>query len=263
MINFSTPLTNSNAFGQRVRAYLAGFIIVIMLSSCAGTDDQADSLVRDITDAYENAQISMEKGNYRKAIQIYEALQARFPFSDLSKQIQLELMYAYYMNNQREQAIDTSEQFIRENPTHPRVDYALYIQGLAYFESDPGLLEQKFKKSLAGRPPTDADIAFSLFGRLVQRYPASEYAEDAQQRMIYLKNRLAAYENSVARYYIKTDAFVAALNRAKSSLELYNGADSNNESLEIMIQAYEGLGMYDLAADTQRILDMNSRMSAN
>ena len=182
-----------------------------------------DTFVRDITDAYNKAQLSIENGNYRRAIQILEALRARFPFSDLSMQIQLELMYAYYASGQREQAIDLADQFLRENPTHPRADYALYIKALAYFKADHGILERMFRKDTSGRPPRDAELAFSLFSRLVERYPASEYAEDSRQRMIYLKNKLAAYENSVARYYIRRGAYVAALNRAKGAIEQYNG----------------------------------------
>ena len=269
MINFlsfpinSISFVNLSSFGKRARACIAGLVIVALLSACAAKESQTDKLVRDVAQAYEKAQSSMATGNYRNAIQIYEALQARFPFSDISKQIQLELMYAYYMSDQRAQAIDIAEQFLRENPTHPRVDYAIYIQALSYFEDDPGFLEKRFKKNTDGRPPTDADRSFSLFSRLVTRYPASEYAEDAQQRMVYLKNRLGAYENAVARYYMKTEAYVAALNRARTSLEQYNGAASNNESLQIMIEAYEGLGMLELAADTQRILDKNTRVSPN
>jgi len=91
----------------------------------------------------------------------------------------------------------------------------------------------------------------------VERYPASEYAPDAQQRMLFLKNRLAAYENHVADYYLRRGAFVAALNRAKNALEEYNGADGNARSLEIMAEAYDELGMTDLAADTRRVLTMN------
>ena len=48
---------------------------------------------------------------------------------------------------------------------------------------------------------------------------------------------------------------MAALNRAKDALERYNGAPGNEESLEIMIAAYEGLGMTELAADTRRVRD--------
>jgi outer membrane protein assembly factor BamD len=78
------------------------------------------------------------------------------------------------------------------------------------------MLERLFRKDIDKRPPRDGELAFSLFGRLVERYPASPYAGDAQQRMIYLKNRLAAYENVVARFYLERDAYVAALRPMKA-----------------------------------------------
>ncbi|MCB1843483.1 MAG: outer membrane protein assembly factor BamD, partial [Halioglobus sp.] len=236
---------------------IAAVLVCFVLSACAGKDERDETLITNTTRAYETAQKSMANQNYRRAIQIFEALQARFPFSDLSKQIQLELTYAYYKSNQQDQAIDAADQFMRENPTHPRYDYALYIKALAYFERDPGMLERLFKRDVSRRPPRDGALAFSLLKRLVDRYPASPYAPDAEQRMVYLKNRLAAYENGVARFYLSQEAYVAALNRARNALEEYNGADSNRETLDIMIKAYEGLGMSELAADTRRVRDSN------
>lgn len=203
------------------------------------------------------AQRAVRNQNYRRAIGIFEALQARFPFSDLSKQIQLELMYAYYKSNQQDQAIDAADTFMRENPTHPRYDYALYIKALAYFERDPGLLERWFKRDITKRPPRDGALAFSLLQRLVDRYPASPYAPDAEQRMVYLKNRLAAYENNVARFYLRRGAYVAALNRARTALEQFNGAAGNAQSLQIMAAAYDNLGMKELAESTRKVLAAN------
>ena len=166
-------------------------------------------------------------------------------------------MYAYYKSGQKEQAIDAAETFMRENPIHPRVDYALYIQALAYFEDDPGILERLFRKDITNRPPKELERSYSSLRRLVERFPASQYAPDAEQRMLYIKNRLADYENHVADYYLRRGAYVAALNRAKSALEQYNGATANARSLQIMAAAYERLGMKDLATDTQRVLAEN------
>jgi outer membrane protein assembly factor BamD len=239
-----------------LRCIAAVALAAILLSGCAGDEEEFD-LTANIRDAYTDAQDAVNAGNYRKAIAIFEALQARFPFSEFSTQIQLELAYAYYKDGRVEQAIDAADTFLRENPTHPRVDYATYIKGLAYFERDQGWLERVFRKDINKRPPRDGELAFSLFSRLVERYPASPYSEDAQQRMVYLKNRLAAYENLVARFYLEREAYVAALNRARIALETYHGANSGAESLQIMIEAYEGLGMTDLAEDTRRVLEKN------
>ncbi len=235
---------------------LAVVFVGLSLGACAGNDEQ-QSEIQSITEAYEKAQTSAGNGNYARAIQIFEAIQARYPFSDLSRQIQLELMHAYYKAGNPVQAVDIADTFMRENPIHPRVDYALYIKGLAYFERDPGILERWFNKDTTKRPPRDIDLSYGAFRQLVERFPASAYAPDAEQRMLYIKNRMAAYENHVADYYLRRGAYVAALNRAKTAIEQYNGAESNTRSLEIMAEAYEALGMTELAADTRRVLASN------
>ena len=61
----------------------------------------------------------------------------------------------------------------------------------------------------------------------------------------------------VADFYLRRGAYVAALKRAQRALENYNGAPGNERSLEIMIEAYEELGMVDMAADTRRVLATN------
>jgi outer membrane protein assembly factor BamD len=240
---------------HRVRLLLIA-ALPLALFACAGNDEQMDE-VQNITDAYQTAKLSIERGNYRRGIQIFEAIQARYPFSELARQIQLELMYAYYRSGRKEQAVDAADTFIRENPIHPRVDYALYIKGLAYFEETPGLLERWFNKDVSKRPPKDVDLAYSSLRQLVERFPASQYAPDAEERLIAIKNRLADYENHVASYYLRRGAYVAAANRAKAALEQYNGAAGNERSLRIMAAAYDELGMADLAADTRRVLEAN------
>jgi len=251
---------NKSIKNMRIKAKLANSIIILLLAGlihgCASKDEGVDA-VSNITSAYEEAKAAVLSGNYRKGIQIFETIQAQFPFSDLSRKIQLELMYAYYKSGASEQAVEAADTFVRENPIHPRVDYALYIKGLAYFEDGKGMLERMFKKDTSKRPPKDLDLAYSSFRRLVDRYPASEYAPDAEQRMLYIKNRMSEYENHVADYYLRRGAYVAALNRAKAALEEYNGAEGNRQSLRIMAKAYEELGMMDLAADTRRVLEAN------
>jgi outer membrane protein assembly factor BamD len=241
---------------QRQARLVLSLAAFAVLAACAGNEETYDA-GQDLQDAYERATKSIYAGNYRRGIEILEIIQARFPFSDVARQIQLDLMYAYYKSGETELAIEAADTFMRENPIHPRVDYALYIKGLAYFRDEPGMLERLFRKNTDKRPPKHTEQSYQSFRRLVERYPASQYAADAEQRMVYLKNRLASYENWVADYYLRRGAYVAAANRAKGALEAYNGADSNDESLRIMISAYEELGMDDLAADARRILDLN------
>ena len=253
-IIFNLPQTQHCQMRQVRQIFLLG--ILALLAACASNDDPYDA-IQDLQDAYETATKAIYNGNYNRGIEILEAIQSRCPFSDVARQIQLDLMYAYYKSGQPELAVEAADTFMRENPIHPRVDYALYIKGLAYFRDEPGILERWFRKDTNKRPPKDVEVSYQSFRRLVERYPASQYAPDAEQRMVFLKNRLAAYENWVADYYLRRGAYVAAVNRARNALEAYNGADGNAESLRILIAGYENLGMDDLAADSRRVLQLN------
>ncbi len=203
---------------------------------------------------YEVGVEAMAEGNFAEALLYFQALQARFPFSNVTRQAQLDMIYAYYRNREREAAIDAAEAFERENPTHPRVDYALYMRGLAHFDQSPGWIERIFKVDMTERPPRETLQAFSVFQELLRRFPDSAYAPDARERMVFLRNRLAAYENHVAEYYLERQAYVAAINRAKYVVEHYPGAPDVERALEIMAEAYETLGMIDLANDARRVL---------
>ena len=250
-------ITNSKNMVNQIKLNSL-LLIALVLFGCANNEETAEeAYINDVVRAYETAQAAVVAGNYRRAIGLFETIQSRFPFSELSNQIQMELMYAYYKSGAKEETIDQTEAFIRENPTSPNIDYALYIQALAHFEDQPDFLERSFNKDMNKRPPLDVEKSFSILERLVTRYPASEYAADAELRMVFLKNRLAAYENFVADYYIRSGAYVAALNRAKDALERYNGVPSNEESLKIMLEAYENLGMNELASDTRSVLNQN------
>lgn len=229
--------------------------LLVLLTACGGNDarEQIGSAER----LYELAKRAADNNNFRDAIVYYEQLEARFPFSNSARQGQLDLMYVYYKARQPESAIDQADQFIRENPAHPRVDYAYYIKGLVQFERTPNFLERWFKADLTQRPPIDARSSFQSFQTLVQRFPNSEYAPDARQRMIFLRNRLAAYEIHVAEYYLKRGAYVGAINRAKYAIENYDGAPQIRRALEIMAESYRKLGMPDLAETSERVLAEN------
>ena len=203
---------------------------------------------------YERGYDAMEGSNFAGAVQYFNALKARYPFSPETRQAQLDLIYVYYRSLQPDAAIDAAEEFERENPTHERLDYCLYMRGLVYFDQAPNIIEKVLRVDLTLRPPKDTLRSFSTFQELIRRFPNSEYVPDARQRMVYLRNRLADYENHVADYYVRRGAYVAAVNRAKYALERYPEAPELERTLQILVVAYEQLGMTDLAADARRVL---------
>jgi len=227
----------------------------IFAAGCETTTPKKQGLTAD--EIYELAKKDMSSSDYVNAVKLYEQLESRFPFANAARQGQLDLMYAYYMNHEPESAEDQADQFIRENPAHPRVDYAYYIKGLATFEGVPNIIERWFRADLNKRPPIDARKSFQAFQTLVQRFPTSDYATDARQRMVFLRNRLADYEVSVARYYLGRGAYVGAINRCKYALENYDGATALREALTIMEESYRQLGMPDLSANAAKVLAEN------
>ena len=206
---------------------------------------------------YERAHNMLGSGDFNNAVKVYEALDARYPFSEQARQGRLDILYAYYKSGEKESAVDAADQFIRENPTHLRIDYAMYIKGLVYFERTPNVVERWFRADLTERPPQDARSSFQAFQALLERFPNSEYAHDARRRMVFLRNRLADYEVHVADYYLRRRAYVAALNRARFCIENYDGAPAVRPALDIMISAYEGMGLTDLAEQSRAVYALN------
>ena len=79
-------------------------LITLVLFGCANNEETAEeAYINDVVRAYETAQAAVVAGNYRRAIGLFETIQSRFPFSELSNQIQMELMYAYYKSGAKEE----------------------------------------------------------------------------------------------------------------------------------------------------------------
>ncbi len=228
---------------------------LLAVAGCANKDRVAEQLQPDRI--YSKGHDLLMGGDYRGAVRYFEALEASYPFSNEARQARLDIIYAYYRAQQQESAIDAADQFIRENPTHPRVDYAMYLRGLIFFERSPNFLERWFNTNLNERPPQDVRRAFDAFDQLIKQKPNSIYAHDARQRMIFLRNRLADYEVYVARHYLRRQAYVAAIARARYTIENYDGAPAVREALEIMIDAYRGLGLDELAERSQEVFALN------
>ena len=184
-------------------------LFAVSLSGCHARKEK--QLAKDSPDVlYKKAHKAMQSYDFNTAIKTYERLTASFPFTDEARQARLDLIYVYYRSGEGESATDAAETFIRENPTHPRVDYAWYVKGLVDFERQTNSIESLFRADITKRPPSTARKAYAAFKTVVEQYPKSEYAHDSLKRMIFLRNRLGQYEVHVARYYFKRGAYVAA-----------------------------------------------------
>lgn len=233
--------------------------LMLFSSGCGlfGSNDEDRTRKWSAEKLYQEAKSSASLGDYETAIDYYEKLEIRYPFGRLAEQGQLELAYAYYRYEEPESAIAAADRFIKLHPRHASVDYAYYLKGLVNFNRNRGLLARII-------PPNDheRDIgavldAFKDFSDLVERFPDSKYSTDTRKRMLYLRNTVAEHELVVARYYMRRAAFVAAANRAKYVVENFPTVPSVPEALVIMVRAYRGLKLHDLADDALSVLELN------
>lgn len=235
----------------------AALALVTLLSACSWWG--GDKLAPDVPEQqlYEEALSAMDSDNYTLAVEKLQLLEARYPFGRYSEQAQLELIYAYFKTYEPESAAAAADRFIRLHPNHDNIDYAYYMKGLTAFEQDRSFLTRYLPLDETQRDPGAARDSFDAFATLVNRYPESEYAPDAQKRMQYLKNRLAAHEIHVASYYMKRQAWVAAANRGRYVVENFQETPSVPDALAIMGEAYTELRLTDLAQDAYRVLELN------
>lgn len=228
----------------------------MLLSGCSWFEKKEEPNLS-ASKLFSDAMGDMDDKNYEQAIKKFETLEARYPYGRYAEQAQLEVAYAYYKQEDVASTTAACDRFIKLHPTHPNVDYAYYMKGLANFNENMGLIASLGGQDMTERDPKQARQSYDAFKELVTRFPNSKYAEDAAARMRFVLNGLANYEVQVARYYMKRKAYVAAVNRAQYVVQNYQKTPATEEALLIMVKAYDAMGVTDLRDDAERVMQQN------
>lgn len=202
---------------------------------------------------YRSGRASLDAADFQGAIEMYDKVTLRFPFSDFATQSELERIYAEYRSFDPDKALSSADKFLREHPRHPAVDYVQYIKGMVNFSRDESAL------NILPIDDTKSDVtsqrrAFDDFQVLLQKYPSSRYAGDAWQRMVYIRNRLAEHELHVVDFYVRRGAYMAAAKRAEQIISLYPGTAASYSALEALADCYERAGLPSQAADARKLI---------
>lgn len=229
--------------------------VLLALSGCRKGEKYDDLMSAEAL--YAQGKKSLDNRSWQRAIIAYKALQTRYPFGRYTEQSMLDLSYVYYKGAQPQEALSTLDRFIRTYPAHPNVDYAYYLKGLVNFEQNLGFLEKMMPKRMRDRDQSAAQDSFMDFSEMIRRFPDSRYIPDARQRMVFLRNNLAAYEITVAEYYLRRKAYIAAANRARYALEIYPNTPQTPEALVVLHKAYTELELYELAQGSMDVLALN------
>ena len=229
------------------------------LSACAGnkSEEQLVNTNQTAQAAYNDAKDVLDSGLYTRAIELLKAMESRFPFGPVARQVQLDLIYAYHQSGDAKQCLASIDRFIRLNPNHPDLDYAYYMRGLSNIKVDENAFQEFVGIDRADRDMSSTKQGFEDFKILVSTYPNSKYANDARKRMFAIKERLVRYELLVADYYTRRGAHLAAANRCKYIVEYYRDSPQVEQALMIMVDSYDKLGLVKLRDDAKAVLLLN------
>jgi len=243
---------------RRLAAGVAIAMLAVVVAGCASPAKEYDPTTNwTVERLYSDAKDEMGASNWPQALKQLQRLESRFPFGVYAQQAQIDIAYVYWKDGNPAEALAAIERFQRLHPSHPNLDYMLYLKGVINFYRD-----SPFLASLAGQDPSERDPkgareSFDAFKELVSKYPDSRYAPDARQRLTYLVNGIAQNETHVARFYYERGAYLASVNRAQTVVRDFQGTPAVEEALYIQALAYERLGMNDLRDDTRRVLTLN------
>lgn len=230
-------------------------LLVAILGGCASGPESKDETLRWSPERlYQESKDEMSTGNYAQAVALLRKLESRYPFGRFAQQAQLDTAYAYFKEGDLVQALSSIERFMRLNPNHPSIDYALYLKGLINFNDRATLFSSVTGEDMSERDPKAAKEAFDAFKQLVTRFPDSRYAPDAASRLQFLINTLAQGEVHTARFYLRRGAYMAAANRAQAVIRTYQDSPAVEEALAQLVFSYDRLGLDQLRDDAKRVL---------
>ena len=127
-------------------------LLALTLTACAGKPEPKDAdSTQTAQTAYQQAKDVLDNGLYNRAIELLMAVESRYPFGPLARQVQLDLIYAHYQAGDVQKALAGIDRFIRLNPNHTELDYVYYMRGVSNLQSDENSFQEFFGIDRADR----------------------------------------------------------------------------------------------------------------
>lgn len=153
----------------------------------------------------------LKKKKYEDAIETFEKLKDRYPYSDQAMLAQIKVADAYFYKKKYDEALQAYKEFEKLHPTNKAVPYCIYRQGLCYYR----------QRSTIDRDQTFTTKALAEFKRLKQKYPESEYTPKGEANIAKCRQDLAEHEFYVGEFYFRTKRYPAALERFQTLAQEY------------------------------------------
>ena len=233
------------------KVFLILLLSVFLLLACSKKNNK--EIVSEPTEKemvvaiYAEAVDALKKGDAFYAAKKFKEAESLLPQSKWAAKASLMASYAEYSRNAFSNSIFGLERHIANYPADKNIPYAHYLIAICYYEQ---ILDEK--KDL--QPLVQAKEKFEF---IVLTYPETDYATDARFKLDLIIDQLAAKEMSIARYYMKTEKWIPALNRLKIVVEKYDKTVFIEEALHRLVEVYYKIGLVEEAKQAAAILGYN------
>lgn len=221
--------------------------LIALLGVAACSEDEEVYIERPVHELYNTAKSQLDAGQYKQAATSFDEVERQHPYSKWATKAQIMSAYAYYLDNDYDDAIIALDRFIQLNPSHKDVPYAYYLKGLSYYE----------QISTVDRDQAMTENALATLNELLTRFPESTYSRDAKIKIELTYDSLAGKEMEIGRYYLFQEQYLAAINRFKRVVDEYQTTTHVPEALLRLTEAYMALGLVGEAKKTAAVLGHN------
>jgi outer membrane protein assembly factor BamD len=209
--------------------------------------DAANYRERPIEQIYSDAWTAINRNNWELAAAQFNEVDRQHPYSIWARRAMLMSAFCSYQANKYTDAISTADQYISLHPGSSEVAYAFYLKAISLYEQ---IVE-------VNRDQSATQQALVALQDVVQRFPDTEYARDANLKIDLTNDHLAAKEMTVGRYYQKQGDHIGAINRFKVVVVQYQTTSQIAEALERLTESYFALGLDNEAQTAAAILGAN------
>ena len=227
---------------------------IFIIFSCSKKEPEAQSTPSNQDEAikvYREGLKDLEDGQFFLARKKFDQSESLLPQTQWAAKSALMSSFCLYSMNFYDDAILNLKGFTKTYPADANIDYANYLIAISYYEQI--LDEDKDIEPLI--------LSKNEIEKFIDKYPNTDYALDLKFKLDLIINQMAAKELSIARYYIKNEKWIPAINRLKVIVEKYDKTIFIEEALFRLVEIYYRIGLVDEAKAAASMLGYNYNSS--
>lgn len=226
--------------------------ITLAVSGCQSNGDNLDlaMLVENVEPAdvlYNQGLANLNAGRLSEAAAKFEAVDRQHPYTEYARRSLVMGAFTQYRQQDYEDAINSARRYLQLYPTSDDAAYAQYIIGLSYWRQIRDVTQDQ----------AESRRTIEAMQEVVQRWPESEYVDDAQQKIRFARDQLAGKEMQVGRYYLERREYIAAIRRFRNVVEDFSNTRHVEEALARLTESYLAMGLQAEAQTAAAVLGHN------